>query len=141
MKGSQVFPSKYLKAQDIPQGQFAAVTIDRVQMEDVSGDGEDKPVIYFRGKNKGMVLNRTNWSSIADVYGDESDNWSGQQVSLYQTTTQFQGKNTPCLRVQVYNGQGQGKPAAAPPRQQPKPQPPENPIPEDGGIDVDSIPF
>ena len=54
-------------------------------------DGKQKPVLYFRGKVKGFVLNATNYDAIADAYGDETDDWSGQPVELYPTKVPFKG--------------------------------------------------
>jgi hypothetical protein len=42
------FPSKYVKAAEIPEEGLVAA-IDRVDMEDVDGKGSMKPVLYFRG--------------------------------------------------------------------------------------------
>src|SRR5687768_16485282 len=116
MRIGQAYPSKYLKASDIPDGQFVPVTIDRVECEDVSGgdgEGETKPVIYFAGKTKGMVLNKTNANVIAGVYGDETDDWTGKKILLYQTEVEFGGKMVPALRVKVKKG-GATNGAAAP---------------------------
>lgn len=125
MKIGSVFPSKYVKASDLPDGQFVQVVIDRVEVENVAGNGqpeEDKAVIYFTGKQKGIVLNKTNSQIIADAYGDETDDWVGKKISLYSTTTLFQGKNVACIRVKVV------KAAAAPRVAPPKPATPA-PIP------------
>ena len=65
MKANDVFPGKYLKASDL-NGHEPVVTIDRVEMEDV-GDGR-KPVVYFKGKEKGLVMNKTNFSTICSPY-------------------------------------------------------------------------
>lgn len=96
------FPSKYLKAADL-QGHTVEVKIDRVVLEEVGqgNDAEDKPVIYFQGKEKGIVLNKVNSSTIAGTYGDETDNWSGKPLSIYPDKTSFRGDIVPCLRVRV----------------------------------------
>lgn len=104
MKIGDAFPSKYLKASDLPDGQFVRVTIDRVELQNVAGNDqpdENKPVLYFTGKEKGIVMNRTNAQAISDVYGDDTDGWIGKPVMLYATTTLFQGKTVACIRVKV----------------------------------------
>ena len=68
MRVSQAFPSNYLKAADL-QGRNVPVTMNRVEMEDIGGD--HKPVVYFNGKDKGVVLNKTNANNIAQLYGDD----------------------------------------------------------------------
>jgi hypothetical protein len=121
MRIGQAFPSKYLKAGDLPEGQFIGVTIDRVEMVNVAAEGtppEEKPVLFFVGKEKGLVLNRTNSSAIEEVYGDETDDWHGQPVKIFATTTSFQGKNVACIRIQVPKRAAAASrtPAAAPAR-------------------------
>ena len=97
---SRAFPSRYLKAEDLPKGKKVRVKIDTVVMEKV-GDGE-KPVMYFDGKEKGFVLNVTNSSIITEVVGSEdTDEWLGRYILLYSTTTSYQGKPCPCIRVDV----------------------------------------
>lgn len=126
MRIGQAFPSKYLKASDLPEGQFIGVTIDRVQVENVAGNGqaeEDKPVLYFVGKEKGLVLNRTNSQAIADVFGDETDDWTGKRILIYATETLFQGTMKPCIRVKVQKGKPAPAPSAAPKPAAPKPTP------------------
>ena len=101
MKITTAFPSKYLRADDLGGREFK-VLVDRVELEDVSGDGSEfKPVLYFSERKKGLVLNRTNSGVIAAVYGEETDAWSGRPVVLFPTQTQFQGRTVPCLRVRV----------------------------------------
>jgi hypothetical protein len=97
---SEAFPSKFLKAADL-QGQHVTVTIDRVEVEDIDGKGTHKPVVYFQGKVKGIVLNKTNATTISDAYGDESDDWAGKPLLLYDTKTPFEGKLVDALRVKI----------------------------------------
>jgi len=97
MKVGEAFTGTYLKAEQFADKR-ALVTCDHVKMEKV---GEDtKPVLYFAGKDMGLVLNKTNANMIAEIAGDdEMDNWKGVQVVLHGATTDFQGKRVPCIRV------------------------------------------
>ena len=64
--------------------------------------GEDtKPVLYFKGKEKGVVLNKTNANVLSDFYGDDTDDWFDQPIILFSVMTEFQGKSTPGLRVRI----------------------------------------
>ncbi len=111
MKRSDVFSGKYLKAEDL-SGHTVTVTIECTNMEDINnqqtGKTEQKAVVYFRGKEKGLVLNQINWTSIEDQYGDETDGWPGRQITLFATTTPFGNKIVPCLRIKP----GQSAPVA-----------------------------
>ena len=97
MKIGSAFPSSYLKADDL-NGHRVTVVIDSVEMESL---GEDqRPVAYFQGKQKGLVLNKTNSNMITEIAGtDETDDWHGVKIVLYSTKTDFQGKRVPCIRV------------------------------------------
>ena len=90
------FPSNYLKADDL-QGREVQVVMDRVDMEDVGGD--HKPVLYFQGKDKGVVLNKTNSTNITMVYGSNTEGWRGKTVTLYSTWVDFQGKSVQSIRI------------------------------------------
>lgn len=118
MRVSDAFPSNYLKAADL-QGRTAIVTIDRCEMDDI-GD-ERKPILYFQGKQKGMVLNKTNANNVAVLYGDDTDDWAGQQVELFEAMVDFQGKTVPAIRIRgprknrpAQNRPVQARAAAAP---------------------------
>lgn len=113
MKMSVAFPSKYIAAADL-QGRQVDVEIERVEMEDIGDD--HKPVAYFVGKSKGLVLNKTNASVIADIYGDETDAWLGRVVTLFPTKVDYQGKRVDAVRVMA--PRNAAPLAAAPPRQQ-----------------------
>lgn len=99
MKQTDVFESKYLRAADLG-GEIATVTIVNVTMEEVGQDKEKRPVVYFKGSDKGMILNKTNWSMIVDVTGeDDSDNWTGKSIQIYEGEAMFKGEMVPALRV------------------------------------------
>lgn len=103
MKIGTAFPSKYLKASDLGSKRHK-VKISRVELADVSGDvevPEEKPILFFEGKGKGLVLNRTNAGTIEEAYGDETDAWSGKEIEIFATTTDFKGKRVPCIRIDV----------------------------------------
>lgn len=126
---NDAFPSKYLKADDL-KGNRILVTIDHVSFETV-GDDENKAIVYFRGKDKGLVLNRTNAASIVEITGSaETDDWHGHRVVLFPTKVDFQGKRTLAIRI---DNPPKGKPAPPPP------PPAEDEIVED--VAEDEVPF
>lgn len=92
MKIGQAFPSRYIKADDIPRP--TQVQIAGVHIENVGTDQkpENKPVLYFlfqgRPAEKGMVLNRTNADTISMDLGDETDAWIGHTVELFKQRVQ-----------------------------------------------------
>ena len=113
MKISSAFPSNYLKAADLNGGNVR-VTMNHVAMEDIGGD--HKPVLYFQGKERGLVLNKTNANNISIAYGDETDQWSGRELILYPTWVDFQGRSTEAIRVRAPQPKdGQVAPPPTPP--------------------------
>ena len=113
MNVNDIFPSNYLKAADL-KGSQVKVMIDRVELETIGqGDNQQqKPVIYFVGKDKGLMANKTNMNAIAMVYGPETDDWHGAEIILFEAMVDFQGKVGPAIRVRI----PPRKPAAKPVR-------------------------
>lgn len=97
MRRADMFPSKYLVANDIPK-EGMDVTILHVEEEKMR-DGKPKPVIFFDELEKGMVCNVTNWKAIAALHGDESDDWAGQRITLYPSVTTFDEEEVDCIRI------------------------------------------
>ena len=95
------FPTKYLQKSDFAQPKL--VTVDTVVMEDVSLDNqpaEMKPVLYFAGAPKGMILNKTNANICAALWGPETTVWAGKQIVAYDDVTiQYQGKLVGGIRL------------------------------------------
>jgi hypothetical protein len=114
MRTSEAFPSKYLKASDLQQRQVL-VKMGRVEYEMIGDD--KKLILYFQGKEKGMVLNKTNANNISIIYGDETDDWTGHEIVLFEAMVDFQGKTVPAIRVR---GPSRNK-SARPPQQQAQP--------------------
>ena len=100
MKINEAFPGSYLRACDL-QDTDIELTMDRVEMEDIGGD--HKPVLYFRGKEKGLVLNKTNGRMIGSLHGEETNDWGGKLIVIYPTRTQFRGEDVDCIRVRGVN--------------------------------------
>jgi hypothetical protein len=56
-------------------------------------------LLYFEGKDKGLILNKTNSNNVAAAYGDETDRWQGQDVVLYPNMVDFQGRSVEAIRL------------------------------------------
>lgn len=106
---NDAFPSKYLKAADL-DGKPALYKMDRAAFETIGNDR--RLILYFESQEKGMVLNKTNASNIAKLYGDDTDEWSGQEIVLFEAMVDFKGETVPAIRVR-----GPKKPSAKKPAQ------------------------
>ena len=76
-------------------------------------DGQHKPVLVFKDESlPGLVLNKTNLSTLQAALGVESDAWVGCRVRISRVTTSFQGKPTPGLSLQVLRKSAPAKPSS-----------------------------
>ena len=121
----------FLKQEDL-QGKAPRVVIASVEQEDIkdpeSGKLEKKLVMHFVGKDKTLILNRTNCESLETITGtDDYGAWSGHAVVLWaDPNVKFGAKTVGGLRIRA---------AAAP-----VPPPPPPPAPVETGDD-DPVPF
>lgn len=128
MNINSAFPSSYLKASDLNDS-AVVVTIREVKVEQVGRDKDAKLVAYFQGKEKGLVLNKTNARKIAEITGSQdTDDWAGSQIMIYPTETEFAGDTVECIRVK-------------PPTQKRKPAPAPEPAVPAGDVAEDDIPW
>lgn len=98
MKISEEFPSAYLKASDL-EGREVRLTMGRVDREEIGTD--KKLVLYFKEREKGLVLNKTNAYTIEAAHGDDTDDWFGNPLILFSIRTEYQGKPVDGLRCRV----------------------------------------
>lgn len=102
---SQMFPSKFLQAEDLTPGRNTIVTIDRVypaqaRARGVDDDPEVKWMIRFREYRKPMSLWKSTGILIGDVLGiKNSDLWPGHQIAIFPSTYNSYGEIKPCINV------------------------------------------
>lgn len=96
-----VYPSRFIKADDL-NGKIMTLVIQSVKIEnmkDANGQDQQKPVLYFAGWTKGLVLNRTNWTAVVELHGDGTENWIGKPVKIGVERVVAFGKTTNAIRV------------------------------------------
>ena len=94
MKVSQVYPTKYVKGEDLKEREVT-LTIKGVTMEKMMptpGEETEEMVVWFNGTDKGYVLNQTNARTIAKLYGDDTDDWPGKRITLFPKKIHAFGK-------------------------------------------------
>lgn len=137
-----VYGGNALKADEMPPNFRAVLTVERVSCQsfadrDNKSEKERKLVLYFHGKEKGLVLNVTNANMMAEIANSRDyDYWPGHKVLLYRTMVEFGGKRVPGLRLDHVPSEVL-KPSTPP---VPPPPPPSAPRP-DGSVDDSEIPF
>jgi hypothetical protein len=122
-KRDEFFPSRYLKAADL-KGKPVVVEIEEARIETFeTGGGEArKTVLHFRGgRVKPLPLNMTNWDAVADVAGDDTEDWRRHRIEVFPTTTEMKGKIVDCVRIRPPAQREMPPPAAAPKKSPPPP--------------------
>jgi len=84
------------KAEDL-NGQAYDMVIQRVEIIDFE-DGA-KACVYFRGDERGLVLNITNKNALVEMFGSDTDVWINQTVTMYSVPTTYQGRPTTGIRL------------------------------------------
>jgi hypothetical protein len=77
--------SKDLKAADFI-GKNLKVVVSNVSVRKYEATEDkpanEKPVLSFEGKEKGLVLNATNTKTLIKAYGEFSEDWLGHEIGL-----------------------------------------------------------
>ncbi len=97
---SELFPSRFLKAADL-KGRTVKVKIQKVEVEEIGQDKDEKPVIYFEGVERGLVMNKTNGVAIAEIHGDATDGWTGKEIEIFSMMVPYQGQNVAAIRIRA----------------------------------------
>ena len=107
----------YLKAAYLPAGKSVPATVDRIEFQTVHprpGVEEIKPVCYFAGKTKGLILTSTNQKYLRAAYGDDITASYGKPVTLRAVTKRVAGREVDTILIGQPTAQpADGKPAAA----------------------------
>lgn len=139
MDARLLFPNDYLGAADL-QERDVTLTISRLVQEELRTDkgNEEKWVLFFKEmedrhakdkkrRNKRLVLNKTNAASIAKVWGNETNDWTGRPITLFPTTCMAFGKPADCIRIR--EKKPKAKPSSSAADQIPDEDPPADPPP------------
>lgn len=117
-----MFPSKYLRGDDVLEAGGMIVTITRVQQRSLRrADGSEEQcwLASVKESDKLWVLSRTTANQIAKLYGKRnSDDWPGLRVRLTTEHGKWFGKESDAIRVSS-NKPAQSAPKAAPPKAPP----------------------
>jgi hypothetical protein len=93
---SDIYPSRFLKSADL-KGRSARVTIATAQVEELNN--KSKVVLTFVGRDKSLVLNKSNAIILADAWGGRTEGWVGKELEISPTRTLFQGTMVDTIRV------------------------------------------
>ena len=106
MNINDLFPSRYLSGMDLQGPQN--VIIDRVITETFKSfktdADETKPVIYFRGTSKGVIMSHQLAQQIAQIYGQEIEAWLGKPIQIFPLAMQVAGVERMVVRARKAAG-------------------------------------
>ena len=93
----------YLKADDLAGKTYTATiaAVERVEIAEENGAVRPKAAVQLQGWPAKLLLNKTNFETIAGAYGRQSAGWLGKPLEVYPDTTLFGGRSVPCVRVRV----------------------------------------
>ncbi len=95
----------YLGAYAFDDGKDMIVKVKDVKVESIQSQQgkEDKPVMYFEGSVKPLILNKTNMKTIEQVTGSPMlDDWVGKKLQLYVAQVSGFGTITSAVRVREF---------------------------------------
>jgi len=105
----------YLKAAHLPTGKTVPATVERIEFQTVHprpGVEEIKPVMYFAGKTKGLILTSTNQKHLHATYGDDITASYGKPVTLRAVTKRVAGRDVDTILIGQPAQPAPEKPAA-----------------------------
>lgn len=99
---SKLFPGRFVRGEDVV-GLEVPLVIRDVRLEKVftqaKNKEEEKLVVYFEGKDKGVLLGKTRAMDIKSITGsDDTDNWKGKTVCMYVETKTTTKKTMHAIR-------------------------------------------
>lgn len=111
---NQIYASggDYLKAEELrkPDGSFHRIeaVIESHEVKDFAKEDSPKPelkvVLKLVGKDKLVVLNKTNGLILASAYGADTNGWNGKTLLVTGHMVNYQGQLKPGVKVDVpYN--------------------------------------
>ena len=92
----------YIGSEILQPGQELKLTIEKVQKEQVkTAEGTQECIVaYFKGGQKGMIINKTNAKIITKVLDTPYiEQWSGKSIIIYAAKVRAFGEMVEALRV------------------------------------------
>ena len=98
-----LYTGTYVKADDLNGKTYGAIIagVGRVEVPETDGSVRQRAAVVLQGWPAKLLLNKTNFETIAASYGRQSAGWIGKPLEVYPDTTSFSGRTVPCVRVRV----------------------------------------
>ena len=92
----------YIGSEIMQPGQELKLTIEKVQKEQVkTAEGTQECIVaYFKGGQKGMIINKTNAKIITKILDTPYiEQWAGKSIIIYAAKVRAFGEMVEALRV------------------------------------------
>jgi len=92
----------YIGSEILQPGQELKLTIEKVQKEQVkTAEGSQECIVaYFKGGQKGMIINKTNAKIITKILDTPYiEQWAGKSIIIYAAKVRAFGEMIEALRV------------------------------------------
>ena len=98
-----LYAGQFLKADDLAGRTYTATiaAVERTEIAEQDGSVRPKAALTLQGWPAKLLLNKTNFETVAAVYGRQSIGWLGKPLEVFPDTTLFGGRSVPCIRVRV----------------------------------------
>jgi len=93
---------EYLKAAHLPAGKTVPAEVDRIEFRTLHprpGVEEIKPVMFFIGKQKGLILTSTNQDFLRLTFGDEISASHGKSITLRAVRKTIAGRGVDTILI------------------------------------------
>jgi hypothetical protein len=98
MRVKRFLSSTFMTPGDVEEaGGELFVTIQ--DAEEVELRDGTKLMLVFEGEHPGLVLNQTNIRTLAKAFGDDSDDWLGNAITLFVIDLEVQGEQRKGIRI------------------------------------------
>ena len=92
--------SKYFRAEDFTKELVGTIrSVDRTEFKNDDGSAAAKPVLHFQDLSQALVLNKTNFTALSMMFGEDTNDWIGAKIALYPSRVDFKGKTMPTIKV------------------------------------------
>lgn len=91
--------SSILRWWHIPERRNVVVTIERVTKAKDKKVGKRQYALRFKGARLPYLTNATAEKTLARLFGNAPRSWVGGRITLYRTTTEYNGETVQCIRI------------------------------------------
>lgn len=96
------FDTDYIGSWDLPEDRDRVAVIERIEgarVKNQRGEEDAKLVVHLRKWPKPLLCNVTNASTIAKMYGTNTDAWIDKPIAMYVAEINAFGEVRPCIRI------------------------------------------